>query len=559
MENLTTRNDYIVIRGGQRQNIHSNDDSTKLFRIHSRSKQENFNPQDNKKECEVVESESPLQRQEFLDDEVKQKVKKKKKKKHKKKNKYCKNKKQKKKRKKELGNNLGNKGARNGNLLAEILKCSKYVMVVDKTLFVYDKRTGCMSECSRDDASIQIRSLLSKEERLRVSSIEYKEAYEQLLISEELVREDAFFANQPYVNCLNGVVDVRNGKLLEHSPDYMFRHCIPVNYIPGAKCRRFLEYIHLITNGNQELILLIRVILGYIFSHYNNAKIAFVLYGIPHTGKSGFCKLVEGIVGTENITTVDLANLCKQEYIATLKGKLLNIAPDLDNKPLCNIGAFKSLVSHNDTISARALYSNPIKIKGGAKMLFSTNHLIELESGVCKEDALALFNRMMYIPFQNPAIKAKEENKNFSQELLEEEREGIFAWAMEGLSWYIKNGERFPKSELSEELKQKNMAAYCPEETFFDRYFKMEEGAIISTKVVRDLFEDFCGECNVSEHHNIHQYLKHTKRIPTSKIRMDKYGNRTSCGNPIATYVGIKLRKEYREEVFGSCSRNDEL
>lgn len=101
--------------------------------------------------------------------------------------------------------------------------------------------------------------------------------------------------------------------------------------------------------------------MGYIFSHYNNAKKAFLLYGIPHTGKSVLCALLERIIGVDATCHIDLAMLSRQEYAATLNSKLLNVAPDLKNEALKDVGFFKSLVSHDDTISARLLYTSLIR------------------------------------------------------------------------------------------------------------------------------------------------------------------------------------------------------
>ncbi|MCL5783582.1 MAG: hypothetical protein M1476_06715 [Candidatus Thermoplasmatota archaeon] len=46
-----------------------------------------------------------------------------------------------------------------------------------------------------------------------------------------------------YVNCQNGVLDISNMKLLPHSPDYYFRHVLPVRFKPRAKCPNVLKFI----------------------------------------------------------------------------------------------------------------------------------------------------------------------------------------------------------------------------------------------------------------------------------------------------------------------------
>jgi hypothetical protein len=187
-----------------------------------------------------------------------------------------------------------------------------------------------------------------------------------------------------------------------------------------------MHYVEYITAGIKELKKLLRVIMGYIFSSYNNAKLAFLLYGIPHTGKSVLASLLSKIVGEQYVTNVDLSMLHRQEYAASLSNALLNVAPDLKNTELKDVGFFKSLVSHDDTIMARSLYSNPTKIRCEAKMLFSSNHLISFSPDVGIYDIEAVFNRLLYFPFQNTPIK-DEEKPDFSvREIMSNEHHKVF-------------------------------------------------------------------------------------------------------------------------------------
>ncbi len=130
---------------------------------------------------------------------------------------------------KHVSEHLSERNERSGNLMAELMKKADEIMLVDKCLWVYNQNKGCYENCDINNISSKLRLLLEEKERLKVSSYEYKEAYNQLMISEELVSDIGFFANAPYVNCANGVVDVLNGKLLPHSHTYRFKHCLTVS------------------------------------------------------------------------------------------------------------------------------------------------------------------------------------------------------------------------------------------------------------------------------------------------------------------------------------------
>jgi putative DNA primase/helicase len=341
------------------------------------------------------------------------------------------------------------------------------------------------------------------------------------------------------------VVDVKARRLLDHSPDYLFKHCINARFIPGSKCEKFLGYVETITAGDEELKLLLRVTLGYLFSHYNNAKVAFLIYGIPHTGKSVLCNVISRIIGEEHIANIDFGMLHKQEYAASLSGKLLNVAPDLRNEPIKEVGFFKSLVSHDDVISSRSLYENPRKIKCETKMLFSTNHLLSFHADIGIYDIEAVFNRLIYFPFQNTPITAQEDNKHLSDEIYAE-RDAIFTWAMGGLKYYVENNETFPECKLSEEIKARNIAQYCPEKIFVCQCLKRVDGRYESSSEIKKAFDQFCLEIGSKMKGNIADYLEEHEHLPKIKKRINADGLTTSEGNPIYVYEGIRLKKKYR-------------
>ncbi len=467
---------------------------------------------------------------------------KKKKHKKKKKNKF-KDKKGVKKMSEHISCNLTERNERNSNLMAELLKRADELALIDGCLWVYNSRTGCYDNSDANNVALKLRMLLPEKDRMKVSSQEYKEAYNQLIISEELVTDDNFFANGPFVNCVNGVVDVMNGTLLPHSSKYKFKHYIRASYKPGAKCKEFLKYVDLITNGDEEMKELLRAICGYILSQYNNAKTAFLLISEPHTGKSVLCKVLSEIIGKDYVGYSDLADLQKQEYAATLSGKILNVAPDLKNEDLKDVGAFKALTSHNDTIAARALYANPCTVKGETKMIFSSNHLIRFDSKLDIGDIEAVFNRLLFFPYLNAPII--DDNKNYSVDLLDE-KDGIFSWAIGGLKSYLDNGEKFPYAKEAHKIKQKNMVQFCPEKSFFDKCLVVEKESCESTEVVKSAYEAFCKENDALVRGNIRNYITEHKKIAVKKKRIDDDGNLLSSGSPRATYIGVRLKDKYR-------------
>lgn len=434
-----------------------------------------------------------------------------------------------------------------GAVLSEGIKLDKKMAVIDENLYLYDESKGNFVLCGRNETQTKLKSLLSKREQLKVKTNDYKEAYNQLMISEEIQKDNNFFENKPLVNCLNGVYDPENNELIKHSSDYFFKYCVNAKYIAEATCPLFMEYLEYTTNKNNELMHLIQVMLGYLFSSYNNAKTAFLLYGVPHSGKSVLCKVISEIIGNQYTTNVDLAKLSRPEYAARLENAMVNIAPDLPNEPIKDTGFFKSLISHDDVIEVRCLYGNPHKLQGKTKMVFASNHLLKLENA-SSMDIEAVFNRLIYIPFEY-SVSKEEEDHDLSSKLMEE-KEGIFSWAMKGLQDYIASGEKFPECDVSKQYKLKNLAKCLPEKQFFEECIKFTEEKYECTSVIKESFKNFCAENGIGYGKlSIVNYLINERHFTISRVRIDNEGNRISHGNPQRVIKGLRIKSKYRVAV----------
>lgn len=232
----------------------------------------------------------------------------------------------------------------------------------------------------------------------------------------------------------------------------------------------------------------------------------------------------------------------KPEYVAELVDAVINIAPDLTNVPLKDVGFFKMLTSHDDTSVVRSLYHNPQEIQGGTKMIFASNHLLNFDSCLSSEDIEATFNRIIYFPFMNVAITKSNEDKYMSEKLIEE-RDGIFVWSMKGLKKYIENNEIFPVSKKSKKIKLKNISMYCSEKAFVEQSLKLENDSYESSQSINAAYKAFCENIGVKPG-NIKSFLKNHYGLNTVKKRIDKMGNLTSYGNPIAVFKGVKLKNK---------------
>ena len=86
------------------------------------------------------------------------------------------------------------------------------------------------------------------------------------------IQKDARDLNSnPYIiNVKNGLYNVLEGELLEHSSEYLSTVQLAVNYTPGAECPRFLKYMHESLPDDQ--VNLIQEMFGYFLIPVNRAQ-----------------------------------------------------------------------------------------------------------------------------------------------------------------------------------------------------------------------------------------------------------------------------------------------
>ncbi len=231
------------------------------------------------------------------------------------------------------------------------------------------------------------------------------------------------------------------------------------------------------------------------------------------------------------------------EYYAgdVIKHKI-NIVSDAGGEPIKGeISKFKSFISHTDYVTGRLPRGEVMKVRGGFKFIFGTNHHFRFK-GVCDSNKEAFFDRLCYIPFNN-VIDYKERDF-FLDEKLREEYDYVFTWGMKGLKRFIENDYQFSSCEISEGCKLQAMAQHNPVESFYylfveevdDYYEKSEKIAQVFRKIGEDNNLKNCSRDVLKK------YLSE-KGFHCKKRHIDDSGNRCSACNSAWSYKGIRLKK----------------
>lgn len=261
-----------------------------------------------------------------------------------------------------------------------------------------------------------------------------------------------FDANPWYLATRNGVVDLKTGTLLAPDPKMLCSRIAAANYDREAQCPNWHDFINKIFNGNKEVISYIHRALGYSLTGFVNEEKLFFMYGLGANGKSVFANIVNGVFG-EYAVTVGIELLMKgkndgeaNRYKAKLAGARLVSTNETGANDFLDDARVKEITSR-ENIAVRQLYCEAYEITPTHKTWVRGNHKPSVQ-----DSSDGLWRRIDLIPLIRQFTES-ERVVNLDQSILEKERDGILAWAVQGNSNWQELGLNTPEIIKNETLK----------------------------------------------------------------------------------------------------------
>jgi putative DNA primase/helicase len=267
-------------------------------------------------------------------------------------------------------------------------------------------------------------------------------------LKEVIVTPDELDADHWKLNCENGVIDLKTGKLLQHDRKNLMTRVITANYDPNAECpvwETFIDRIMQDDKGNVriDLVEFLQKAVGYALTGDISEQVMFVLHGAGRNGKSTFINTIKDLLGdyarqasTETFVTKQNTGNANTD-IARLKGSRLVSAVESEQGKRLAESLVKQLTG-GEPITARFLYQDEFEFKPSFKIFFTTNHKPEIR-GTDK----GIWRRIKLIPF-TVTIPTEEVDTKLDEKL-KKELPGILRWAVEGCLKWQRQGLEEPK------------------------------------------------------------------------------------------------------------------
>jgi putative DNA primase/helicase len=244
------------------------------------------------------------------------------------------------------------------------------------------------------------------------------------------------------VNCQNGTLDLRTGRLKDHDPTDRITKIVPEDYDPDASCPRFERFLKEAL-VDDALIKFVKRYSGYTLTGITRERLLAILYGFGKNGKTTLVELLHEVLG-DYARNTDVETLLIKKYqgvgndVAALKGARFVSAAEVEKGRRLAESKVKQLTGR-DTVTARFLFGENFDFKPEFKLWLSTNNKPVIQG---TDDAI--WDRIRLIPFSQRFDGPKADPK--LPDKLRNELAGVFAWMVEGCLEWQEHGLEEPKT-----------------------------------------------------------------------------------------------------------------
>lgn len=177
----------------------------------------------------------------------------------------------------------------------------------------------------------------------------------------------------------NGVLDIRTMELRDFTDDDVIPNIIPHDWIPDAECQVVDNTLLKMACCEPDIFESLMEVIGVCMYRSAEFTQSAILLGEGSNGKSTYIRMLQALLGKQNISSLDMAMLGKQFHTGQLAGKLANLGDDISNEFQRGdlLSVFKKIVDGN-RVYADVKGVEGFEFESYATLVFSANEFPRL-------------------------------------------------------------------------------------------------------------------------------------------------------------------------------------
>jgi len=276
-------------------------------------------------------------------------------------------------------------------------------------------------------------------------------AWKRLTEHPGLYKRAVAWAGGDLIVCQNGVLELATRQFHPHSPKWMARRKIGVEYQPGAACPRFTSLLHDMFVDREDRAAYERLIQQWAgaalaINHLSREeRKALLLVGPSRTGKTELSRIMRALIG-DPIATPSVAEISERFGLSSLFDAAAWIRDDAINEgDSLDPQRFKTIVTGEPIDIERKHKPAVTGVELQIPVLLTTNALPR-----ARDRSDAIFNRSIVLEMTNvvseeQAFEARRKagvprGMTLGAWIVSQEGPGVLNWALDGLSALLERG-----------------------------------------------------------------------------------------------------------------------
>ena len=343
---------------------------------------------------------------------------------------------------------------------------------------------------------------------------------------------------QDVVSLRNGLFHIPTRALLPHTSKFFTLNTLPFVWEPDAVAPTWEKFLSDVWPDDREMIDTLQEMLGYLITADTSMQKMFMLIGPRRSGKGTIGRVINALIGKENITGPTLSSLTTNFGLQPLIGKLVAIvsdarAPGRDHQTIVER---LLMMSGEDTITVDRKNLDAWVGALTARVVIMSNESLQLGDA-----SGALVGRMVVLQMHKSFYGT--EDTQLTSRLLKE-LPGIFNWALEGRARLYRRGffvQPAGSAEAVDEMTKLN----SPITEFLDKCCEL---GVQSTESKNMVFSAYKKWCAANDRHAANK-VQFSKQLYATANTIVGVRPRTQDGGQARVYAGLRLKDAVRARV----------
>jgi putative DNA primase/helicase len=293
----------------------------------------------------------------------------------------------------------------------------------------------------------------------------------------------------------NGLLDIATGERIDATPLFFNRTSLPIVYDPNApQPELWIKFLREVTAKRVPLMALLQEIFGYIVSGDTSQQVVPHFWGVTRGGKGTTLRVLNELVGTDNVCSPSLQELAGDFGLQTCLGMSLIQVTDMDTEEKVKLNSAVSrilAISGEDHVSVQRKTLTSWKGHLPGRIVIVSSNLPDFGSHVT-----ALAARLLVVPYEVSFLGR--EDKKLTEKLLTE-LPGILNWSLRGLRRLRERG-CFDEPEQSKAAKLRMLHYSEPVRGFVEERCTLDstEGIGTDKDVLYPRYRTYCKTIGVA-------------------------------------------------------------